>query len=69
MTLQLAHKLDELEKAQAQSPRTLTLLDLVAAVSDVSATEEEVVGTVTRLINSGKVNLVGNFRGADVRVG
>ena len=47
----------------------ITLLELVAAVADSARDEREVVATVSELINSGKIRLVGNFRGADVRVG
>jgi hypothetical protein len=43
---------------------TATLLDLVTAVSEVSCTEAEVIATVVHLVNSGKVTLCGNFRGA-----
>ncbi len=59
-----------LEKVEAkpQEVRVTTLLDLVAAVADSAKTEEEVVATVTHLINSGQIKLIGNFRGADVRV-
>jgi hypothetical protein len=49
--------------------QTTTLLDLVAAVSEVAKTEAEVVATVQHLINSGRVRLVGHFRGPDVKVG
>ena len=55
-------------KAKPQEARVTTLLDLVAAVADSAKTEEEVVATVTHLINSGQIKLIGNFRGADVRV-
>jgi hypothetical protein len=41
-----------------------TLLDLVTAVSKYSASDAEVVATVVRLVNSGTVELCGNFRGA-----
>jgi hypothetical protein len=47
---------------------TTTLLDLVAAVAEVASTEAEVIATVRHLINSGRVRLVGHFRGADVRI-
>ncbi len=30
--------------------------------------DHEVIATVASLLNSGKITLVGNFRGADVRV-
>jgi hypothetical protein len=43
---------------------TLTLLDLVAAVSQFARTEAELIATVVYLVNSGKVTLGGNFRGA-----
>jgi hypothetical protein len=57
-----------LASTDAGSPQTLTLLDLVTAIVDSGATESEVVATVARLVNSGRVRLVGNFRGADVRI-
>jgi hypothetical protein len=41
-----------------------TLLDLVTAVSKNSASDAEVVATVAGLVNSGTVELCGNFRGA-----
>ena len=62
----VAHTLAELEKVEATHPETLTLLDLVAAVADASATAEEVVATVHYLIETGRVTLVGNFRSRDV---
>ena len=48
--------------------KTTTLLDLVVAVAAIAETEAELVATVRHLINSGRVRLVGHFRGADVRV-
>jgi hypothetical protein len=42
----------------------LTMLDLVMAVSESAASEAEVVATVVHLVNSGIVQLCGNFRGA-----
>ena len=41
-----------------------TLLDLVTAVSPFARTEAELIATVVYLVNSGKVTLCGNFRGA-----
>jgi hypothetical protein len=61
----VAHTLAELEKVPATQPETLTLLDLVAAVADASASAEEVVAMVHHLIESGR-HLVGNFRSRDV---
>ena len=42
----------------------ITLLDLVQAVSDSASNEREVIATVVHLVNSGMVQLCGNFRGA-----
>ena len=41
-----------------------TLLDLVATVSEFTDTENELVAVVVRLVNSGRVMLIGNFKGA-----
>ncbi len=40
-----------------------TLLDLVEIVSEIAETDAEVVATVVHLVNSGRVQLCGNFRG------
>jgi hypothetical protein len=45
-------------------PAESTLLDLVTAVSEYATTESEVVATIIHLVNSGRVRLSGNFRGA-----
>lgn len=45
---------------------TITLLDLVQAVSHFAVSDTEVVATVTYLVNSGKVRLCGNFAGAKI---
>jgi len=44
----------------------LTMLDLVKAVSATATTDAEVVATVAYLVNSGAVQLCGNFRGARI---
>ncbi len=64
---QVVRTLEKLE-AKSQEARVTTLLDLVAAVAESAKTEAEVVATVTHLINSGQIKLIGNFLGADVRV-
>ena len=52
---------------QAQGdPLSLTLLDLVASVSDVTGDEREVVATVLHMLRSGRVRLCGNFRDAAI---
>ncbi len=47
----------------------ITMLDLVMAVSESAATDAEVVATVVYLVNSGTVQLCGNFRGARFDLG
>ena len=47
--------------------RDVTLLDLVMAVVRSARSDAEVVATVVYLVNSGKVRLCGNFRGARFR--
>jgi len=44
--------------------RNVTLLDLVAAVSRYAHSDDELIATVVYLVNSGRVRLAGNFRGA-----
>ncbi len=63
-----AHKLDFLTDPE-QLDHPLTLLELVAAVAEQAESDGEILSVVADLINSGKVKLVGNFRGADVKVG
>ena len=66
--MQATAKLARLEQ-HPEGPLEITLLELVAAVADSAANDREVIATVSELLNSGKITLVGNFRGADVRVG
>ena len=47
------------------SPK-LTLLELVQTVSDYATNDDEIMATVVYLINSGKVQLSGNFAGARI---
>ena len=49
--------------------QNMTLLDLVNAVADQTQSETETIATVVYLVNSGRVRLCGNFKGArfDVR--
>jgi hypothetical protein len=64
---ELARKVETAHRRQ-DAPVT-TLLDLVAAVAESAESEAELVATVQHLINSGRVQLIGHFRGADVKVG
>ena len=43
-----------------------TLLELIQVVSEAAHNDEEVVATVTYLINSGRVRLCGTFAGAKI---
>jgi len=45
---------------------TVTLRDLVTAVSDCAQSEDEVVATVVHMIYSGQVRLRGSFTGAQI---
>ncbi len=51
---------------QAQDAQTITLLDLVAAIAETGASEDEVIATVAHLMASGRVTLIGNFREAEL---
>ncbi len=62
-----ARTLDPTDRLSA-APTVTTLLDLVAAVAQAARSDAEVVATVTHLLRSGKIKLIGNFQGADVRV-
>jgi hypothetical protein len=46
----------------------VTLLELVQTVMDFTDTDAEVVATVVDLVNNGKVQLIGNFRGCTIAV-
>lgn len=56
----------EIDTNTDETPRELTLLELIEAVSDVSASEQEVIATVTYMLNSGRIQLAGNFKDAPV---
>jgi hypothetical protein len=43
-----------------------TMLDLVTCISEVARDDREVVATVVALVNSGRVRLIGSFRGARI---
>jgi len=62
-----ARKLEAVQQ-QPLHRRQITLLELVAAVADASSTDAEVIATVAHLIHTRQVELVGNFRGADVEI-
>jgi hypothetical protein len=41
----------------------VTLLELVQVVGEIAETEAELIATVVDLVNAGRVQLTGNFRG------
>jgi hypothetical protein len=45
-----------------------TLLDLVQAIAQCTNDEREIVATVRHLLRSGRVRLIGNFRGRRIDV-
>jgi hypothetical protein len=44
--------------------KSLTLLELVGSVCDVTDDDDEVIATVLQMLRSGRVRLCGNFRGS-----
>jgi len=52
----------ESEAAIAHEPLRVTLLELVAAVCDVTDSDTEVVATVLYMLETGRVRLSGSFR-------
>ena len=52
--------------ATRAEPRETTLLELVRTISEVTNDEREVVATVMRMLDSGRVRLCGNFRGVPI---
>jgi hypothetical protein len=48
------------------STRYLTLLDVIQAVSEVAASDQETLAAVVDLINSGQVRLCGDVAGATI---
>jgi len=43
-----------------------TLLELVQSIGEFALSDDEVVATITYLVNSGRVRLCGNFAGAKI---
>jgi hypothetical protein len=64
-----ARKLELIPRPDAVGESSMTLLDLVTAIADQAESDDEILAAVIDLINSGRVKLIGNFRGADVKVG
>ena len=49
---------------QDPDSKSLTLLELVGSVCDVTDDDDEVVAIVLQMLRSGRVRLCGNFRGS-----
>ena len=49
-------------RATARASRHVTLLELVAAVSEATPDDREVVATVLHMLRSGSATLCGSFR-------
>lgn len=47
-------------------PESITLLDLVYAISAISEDDQVVIDTVITMLAQGRVRLRGNFRGANL---
>jgi hypothetical protein len=54
---------ERIRETESVDQQTATLLELVEAVADVTSDDREVVATVLHLLRSGRVRLIGNFRG------
>jgi hypothetical protein len=52
---------------QASEPLSVTLLEVVRAIGEVTEDDREVVATVLHLLATGQIRLCGNFRGAGAR--
>ena len=53
---------DPIQSRKHEPRAPLTLLDLVAAASEVASGEEETVAIVRQLLASGRIRLAGAFR-------
>ena len=51
----------EIDTRPDLEPRSITLLELIDAVSEVSENEQEVVATVTYMLESGRIRLAGGL--------
>ena len=57
---QMIHAVETTQPNQGR-PQELTLLELVAAVGDVTDDEHEIIATVKYMLSTGRVRLTGNF--------
>ena len=55
------------EEPMAEAPRRTTMLELVQSLAHQGTPEIEIVATVLELVETGRVVLIGNFRGLSLR--
>jgi hypothetical protein len=63
ISIQVDHSpsVHHIEPVQDNEPISVTLLELVKAISEVTEDEKEVVATVMHMLRNGRVRLSGNF--------
>ena len=52
---------------EGEEPESVTLLELVKAVSEVTDDDREIVATVRHMLQSGRARLCGNFRDVSLK--
>jgi predicted nucleic-acid-binding protein len=57
-----------IEQAETDAVVETTLLELVTTLGELTEDDREVVTTVVELLRSGRVRLIGNFRGQKIAV-
>jgi predicted nucleic-acid-binding protein len=57
-----------LEETGSEAVVETTLLELVTTLGELTEDDREVVSTVVELLRSGRVRLIGNFRGQKIAV-
>ncbi|HEY8120575.1 MAG TPA: hypothetical protein VII78_04610 [Myxococcota bacterium] len=55
-----------LQESGAEAVVETTLLELVTTLGELTEDDREVVTTVVELLHSGRVRLIGNFRGQKI---
>ena len=60
---------DRQQRMEGRMSGKVTFLDLVAAIAEMGASDDEVVSTIVWLVNTDHVKLLGEFREAHLRIG
>jgi hypothetical protein len=58
----------QLDRSRSDAVVETTLLELVTTIGEITEDDREVVTTVVELLRSGRVRLIGNFRGQKIAV-